>query len=197
MCASPITATALPSASRNCPSARHSPSLNKKLCRASSAMHGHAVGGRLAPFVHRVVAQHAGDAQAVGREDARAPLLLRFAMLLHVAPLAHALFVFPELQRHELARRGDALESLQRKETFRLVELGLELGHELHVVGKAPLAEREFEDDRDHALPPQARRNNSIGWARPLTGTGPSACVAAGSSPAAARTSRDARIEEP
>ncbi len=43
----------------------------------------------------------------------------------------------------------------------------------------------------------QARRNNSMGCSRPLTLTGPSEAAAATSSPAAASTSRDARICDP
>src|SRR5258706_4263168 len=127
MCASPSTLVSLPAPSRNSPAERHRPSFSRKLCAMTSAMDGDAVGGRLPASVHRVVAHHAGDAQPVGREDAAAALFLRFPVLLQVAPFRHARLVAPELQRHELARRGYALEPFQRKEAFGLVQFGLEL----------------------------------------------------------------------
>src|SRR5512139_1066597 len=104
MSASPLTAIALPAPSRNSPSVRQRPSFRRKVCAtgaeracALSAMRGDAVGGRLCAPVQAVVADHAGDAQPVGGEYPAAALLLRLAVLLHVAPFRHARLVAPEL----------------------------------------------------------------------------------------------------
>src|SRR5688572_4601727 len=109
--------------STNSPAAFHKPSFSRKLC-SISAMHRNAVGGRLRALIHGVVADHAGDAQAVGGDDSGAALLLRLTVLLQRPPLAHAFIVLPELQREELALRGDAFESLERDESLGLVQLG-------------------------------------------------------------------------
>src|SRR6185295_5149410 len=117
---------------------------------SESTMHGNAIGRRLGARVNAVVPNHARDAQPVRREDSAAALFLRLAVLLHVAPLRDARLVAPELQRHELAGRGDALEALEGYETVGLVQFRLELADQLHVVREAAGGRGEFEDDGDH-----------------------------------------------
>src|SRR6185503_20668794 len=109
---------------------------------------------RLGALVHGVVAQHRCDAQAVRIEDPGAAFCLRLAVALEVAPLAHRLLVAPELERHELPPGGDALEALERDEAVGLFEVGLERAHQVHVLGEPAFGRREFEDHRDHWLPP-------------------------------------------
>src|SRR5689334_15532172 len=104
-------------------------------CALSVDLHG--IGGRLRALVHRVVAPHFGDAQAVGLEDAGAALLLRLAVLLQRAPFAHAFVVTPELQRDELALVGDALKALERDEALGFGEVLAQRVDERHVIGEA------------------------------------------------------------
>src|SRR5689334_1701903 len=117
-------------------------------CALSVDLHG--IGGRLRALIHRVVAPHLGDAQPVGLEDATAALLLRLAVLLHVAPVAHRLLVTPERERDELALVADALEALDRDEAVEVAHIVCESLGERLVVGEASLVGREFEDDSDH-----------------------------------------------
>src|SRR5690606_39128150 len=82
-----------------------------------------------------VVAQHLRHAQAVVLEDGLAAGGLRAPVILLRAPLAHRLLVAPERERHDLARRAEALEALDgdeavdafedRSQARRRIEIGL------------------------------------------------------------------------
>src|SRR6185295_11186497 len=109
---------------------------------------------RLGALVHGVVAHHSCDAQAVGLEDAGAAFRLSLAVALQVAPLAHRFLVAPELQRDELPLGGDALEALERDEALGALEVRLERADQIHVLGEPAFGRREFEDHRDHWIPP-------------------------------------------
>src|SRR5687768_7994264 len=116
-------------------------------------MNALAVLGRLVAFLHAVVPDDVAYPQPVGAENATAPLALRLAVLLQVAPVAHRILVAPERERDEALRVRDALEALDRDEAVELAHLLAQSFGERLVVGETALGRGELEDDRNHAFP--------------------------------------------
>src|SRR5687767_2465347 len=115
-------------------------------------MNALAVLRRLVTLLHAVVPDDVAYPQPVGAENATAPLALRLAVLLQVAPVAHRILVAPERERDEALRVRDALEALDRDEAVELAHLFAQsLGQRL-VVGKAAFSRGEFEDDCNHVV---------------------------------------------
>ena len=111
---------------------------------------------------------------------------------------AHALLVAPELQRDELARRGDALEALERNEALGLVQFGLQLADQRHVIREASRGGGEFEDDGDHRADSSGKTEQFYRLFAALDAHGPERHrLRRRSPPAASSTSRETRICEP
>src|SRR5450759_4973232 len=82
-----------------------------------------AVGRRLGALAHAVVAQDAGDAQAVIGKHPVAAARLRQTVPLELAPALHRLLVAPVGKRQHLAFMGEAGKALDRNETILLLQL--------------------------------------------------------------------------
>jgi hypothetical protein len=71
---------------------------------------------------HAVVADHAGDTQAIIPENVAAPFMLRRAMCFQIAPRRHRLFVAPERKREDFSLLAQAFEPLDGEEAIDAVQ---------------------------------------------------------------------------
>ena len=85
-------------------------------------MRGAAVRRHLLAVAHAIVADDAGNAQAIVGEHLGAAFGLRRPMRLDIAPGLDRRFVPPERQRENLATLIETLEALDRDESVDLVE---------------------------------------------------------------------------
>src|ERR1700676_2247552 len=100
--------------------------------------------------MHAVVANHAGDAEAIVFENRRAALALGFAMLRHIAPCRYRTFIAKKRQRQDLALLGQALEPFDRDEAIDGFQYRLQFSREVEVFLLVLGLRPDFENDSYH-----------------------------------------------
>jgi hypothetical protein len=109
-----------------------------------------AIGRRLVAFEHAVIADDAGDPQAIIGEDAAAAGLLGCPVRLEIAPLLHRRLVSEKGERQQFAAGRQALETFDRDEAVDRFEIGAQLAGEIQIFMAFAHIGHDFEDDGDH-----------------------------------------------
>ena len=81
-----------------------------------------AVGRRLFPFMHAIVAHHAGDAQPVIVEHALPAFGLRRTVRFELPPLRQRRLIAKKRQRQQFARVAEAAETFDGNKAVDLVQ---------------------------------------------------------------------------
>src|SRR5436190_19524830 len=112
------------------------------------------VAWNLLAFVHAVVPDDAGHAQAIIGENLATAFGLRDPMFVCAAPGRNRRFVPEERERKDLAGLVEALEALDRYEAVDFFEQRPQLRSDIEIVLLSVRLRPDFEYDRDHFLLP-------------------------------------------
>ena len=119
-------------------------------CHSLLAVEGDAVGWCLGAVVHAVVADHAGDAQAVVSKVGFSSAGLCPTMSFELSPADDCLLVAPKRQRQDLAGLGQTFEAFDRNEPIDLLQQRFELGCEVEIGFSLIRMGFNLENDGDH-----------------------------------------------
>ena len=126
-----------------------------------------AILWRFGAFIHPIVADHMGHAQAVVVENHPPPHLLHVAVFFNVAPVLDGLFVFPKRKRKKLALLRHTFKALHRNETRHGFQKRLQIQRLGEISIRLAVMRLNFKDDGDHGFHSTRsfpNRHPSEGW---------------------------------